>query len=168
MANSKARCTNCRGFYPQPSFFYSNSLQRLCSERCFNEWRDRSHQLSPTQLKAKRAMKRTAPPKIPIALRMEVRARDHNQCRWCGGPGFECHHVHYRSEGGPNEISNLLLLCQTHHALVHSSKVVYKPLLLATLWFQYVEGLWMSVPETAQALGRLGLLSDLQQERLAG
>lgn len=158
MANTKARCSNCKGFFPQPEFFYSNSLQRLCTERCFNEWRGKSESLKPSAVKAKRAMKRSKPAKIPIALRMEVRARDGNKCRWCGKQGVEVHHIHYRSEGGANEGSNLILLCDGCHRRAHSSKRVWKPILLATLWFHYVDGVALTVPEVARRLERMGLL----------
>lgn len=158
MANTKARCTNCRGYFPQPEFFYSNNMQRLCSERCFNEWRGRSETLRPSAVKAKRAMARSKPAKIPIELRMKIRARDGNKCRWCGKQGFEVHHIHYRSEGGANEVSNLILLCAGCHGRAHSSKATWKPILLAVLWFQYVDGVALTVPEAARRLDRLGLL----------
>lgn len=166
MANTKAKCSNCKGFFPQPTFYYSNSLQRLCTEKCFNEWRDR-HQPSRTQVKAKKAAKRSVKPKIPVELRLAIRQRDSQACRWCGHPGQECHHIHYRSEGGKNETSNLILLCMKCHARAHSSKAVFKPLLLATLWLHYVEGRVMSVPQVARVLDERGLLSPLQQERMA-
>ncbi len=151
MANTRAKCTNCKGYFPQPTFYYSNAIQRLCTEKCFTEWQNRKNP-TKTQVKAKKASVRSAPPKIPIQLRLEIRQRDNHACRWCGRPGQECHHIHYRSEGGANEPSNLILLCMECHAKAHSSKRTYKPLLLATIWMHYVEDRPMSVPAVAQFL----------------
>lgn len=166
MANSRAKCTSCKGFFPQPTFFYSNALQRFCTEKCFLEHQARKTP-SRTQVKAKKAAKRAVSPKIPIQLRLEIRERDRHCCRWCGKPGQEVHHISYLSEGGPNEPSNLILLCMTCHARAHSSKEAYKPLLLATIWMYYVEGKALSVPSVARYLERRGLLTPLQQERMA-
>jgi 5-methylcytosine-specific restriction endonuclease McrA len=118
-------------------------------------------------VKAKKAAKRSVPPKIPVEIRIRIKQRDGFCCRWCGKPGQEVHHVHYRSEGGLNEDSNLIYLCMTCHARAHSSKEAYKPLLLATLWLHYVEGKVLSVPSVARHLAQRGLLTDLQQQRLA-
>ena len=32
---------------------------------------------------------------------------------------LECHHIVHYADGGPTELWNLLLVCWTHHALVH-------------------------------------------------
>ncbi len=165
MANTKARCSFCHNYFPQPTFFYSNNMVRLCTETCFNEWRNKK---TPTTSKSKPKPKRSAPPKVPVELRLEIHARDHDACRWCMHRGSEVHHVAYRSEGGPNEPSNLILLCGACHARAHSSKEAFKPLLLATIWMLYVERMDLTVPRVAEVLRRRGLLSELQQERLAG
>lgn len=166
MANTRAKCTNCKGYYPQPTFYYSNALQRFCTEKCFIEYQIRKTP-NKTAVKAKKAAKRSHPPKIPVDLRIRIKQRDEFACRWCGKPGQECHHIHYRSEGGANEPSNLILLCMSCHAKAHSSKEAYKPLLLATIWMHYVEGKVLTVPSVAKHLERRGLLTPLQQERLA-
>jgi 5-methylcytosine-specific restriction endonuclease McrA len=166
MANTRAKCTNCKGYFPQPTFFYSNALQRFCTEKCFTEHQTRKTP-SKTAVKAKKAMKRSAPPKIPVQIRIRIKQRDGFCCRWCGKPGQEVHHIHYRSEGGENEDSNLIYLCMVCHAKAHSSKEAYKPLLLATIWLHYMEGRQWSVPAVARYLGRQGLLTPLQMERMA-
>ena len=73
---------------------------------------------------------------IPEHVRQAVYERDGKRCRLCGTTSaysFSVHHVIYRSEGGTNELSNLILLCgsgsQGCHLKVHSRKHVYQPLL---------------------------------------
>lgn len=168
---SKVRCTNCKGYVDRDDCFWQapNRITRLCTERCFSEWKDRKKP-SPRQVRERRtqkAAKRTST-SVPVTVRLEIRDRDNHRCRWCRRPGQQVHHIHYRSEGGADEPSNLILLCTECHARAHSSKAAYKPLLLACLWLHYVEGDSLSIPEVAEHLERLGLLSDLQQERLAG
>ena len=51
-----------------------------------------------------------------------VRARDHNCCTFpgCSKRRFlHCHHVEHWSNGGETSLDNLMLLCTTHHTLVH-------------------------------------------------
>lgn len=45
----------------------------------------------------------------------------------------ECHHIVYRSQGGADAQDNLISLCPTHHALVHSNKKQWMPVLSKTL-----------------------------------
>jgi 5-methylcytosine-specific restriction endonuclease McrA len=52
-------------------------------------------------------------------IRKRVKARDNDRCRVCGKPGMEVHHIEFRSRGGKDETSNLVLLCKTHHEDVH-------------------------------------------------
>jgi 5-methylcytosine-specific restriction endonuclease McrA len=58
---------------------------------------------------------------IPPATRRALRARD----RGCRFPGCEnrrfldAHHVHHWARGGPTALANLVLLCRSHHRLVH-------------------------------------------------
>ena len=73
--------------------------------------------------KAKRA--------IPTRTRREVARRDRS-CRFgsCRKRGFvDIHHITPRGNGGGHDEDNLILLCPTHHHLVHESgwKVVGKP-----------------------------------------
>jgi 5-methylcytosine-specific restriction endonuclease McrA len=68
-------------------------------------------------------------------VRRAVIDRDGNWCLICGapGPGLHLHRVRYGSEGGDYEQANCVQLCGAHHALVHSSKRTWKPLLLEYL-----------------------------------
>jgi hypothetical protein len=72
---------------------------------------------------------------IPLWVRRAVHARDQGKCRWCGrtNAGIHLHHVIYRSNGGKHLLENLIALCGEHHALVHSDKPFYQPLLLELL-----------------------------------
>jgi 5-methylcytosine-specific restriction endonuclease McrA len=90
---------------------------------------------------------------VPQTVRAAVLARDRSRCRFCGAATTELHHIVYRSQGGTHEISNLIVLCGTHHALAHSSKRTWMPILLATLKFQE-KGMNLSVPQVQRWLGQ--------------
>lgn len=84
---------------------------------------------------------------VPPPLRKMIRKRD-GRCRWCGATdSLQVHHILYRSQGGPDEPSNLVTLCLDHHAEAHSSKRTWQPILLALIWLHYIEGLHLTVPE---------------------
>jgi hypothetical protein len=53
-----------------------------------------------------------------------VDARDERACRCCGRrEKLHHHHLTYRSKGGGDETSNVLLLCQFCHALLHARQL---------------------------------------------
>jgi hypothetical protein len=58
---------------------------------------------------------------VPTAIKRAVFARD----RACTFPGchhtryLDTHHVHHWADGGETSLDNLLVLCTTHHRLVH-------------------------------------------------
>lgn len=56
------------------------------------------------------------------ALRLHVLDRDGSRCRHedgaCKGP-LQIHHVIWLSQGGTNDMANLLTLCRYHHGLQH-------------------------------------------------
>jgi hypothetical protein len=64
---------------------------------------------------------------IPAALRRKVWIRDKGQCV---GPGcrscryLEVHHIIWREHGGWNCITNLVLICDAHHAQIHDGLLV--------------------------------------------
>ena len=66
------------------------------------------------------------------ATRRAVIERDGDWCLLCGKPprGLHLHRVIYGSQGGKYELDNCVQLCGEHHALVHSDKPKWKPLLL--------------------------------------
>lgn len=49
-----------------------------------------------------------------------VRKRDGGKCRACGKPGNQIHHIVYRSHGGKDVASNLILTCSRCHAAIHA------------------------------------------------
>jgi hypothetical protein len=58
---------------------------------------------------------------IPTALRRALQSRDHG-CRFpgCSHKVFtEAHHIQHWADGGETKLHNLVLLCRTHHRLVH-------------------------------------------------
>lgn len=59
---------------------------------------------------------------IPPALRRALLARDRG-CRFpgCGSRFVDAHHIVHWADGGPTELSNLVLLCARHHRAVHES-----------------------------------------------
>lgn len=164
--NSRARCTNCKSYYDPESMYWTNGVQRICTSACLSEYMDRRRP-KRNAVRERRKVKAAKPASLPLPLRLHIRTRDMNACRWCLRPGNQVHHVHYRSEGGPDEESNLILLCTECHARAHSSKLAFKPLLLAYIWIYYVQGRRLSIPEVAKYLDSLGFLSELQRERLA-
>ncbi|MDZ4730795.1 MAG: DUF222 domain-containing protein, partial [Xanthomonadales bacterium] len=58
---------------------------------------------------------------VPPAIRRALQQRD----KCCQFPGCTCshfvdaHHIHHWADGGETNMNNLLLLCRTHHRLVH-------------------------------------------------
>lgn len=68
-------------------------------------------------------------------VRSEVKKRDGNWCLLSGkpGPGLHLHRVRYSGMGGGGgkyEVGNCVLLSDSMHRLVHSSKRTWQPLLL--------------------------------------
>ena len=58
---------------------------------------------------------------IPPSVRRALSNRDRG-CRFPGCPAtrrLHGHHVRHRAEGGETSLDNLVLLCPTHHRLVH-------------------------------------------------
>jgi hypothetical protein len=60
---------------------------------------------------------RTPPP----ALRRAVRERDHYRCQYpgCNSRKVQIHHIRHWSNGGRTQLRNLILLCPTHHVIIH-------------------------------------------------
>jgi hypothetical protein len=65
------------------------------------------------------ARTRTVPPLMRRALGLRDRG-----CRFpgCGSRFTDAHHVRHWADGGPTQLDNLLLLCDTHHRLLHEGR----------------------------------------------
>ena len=61
---------------------------------------------------------------IPASVYELVARRDAEMCQrpGCRASGTECHHKLFRSEGGPDTLENLVLLCQEHHTEAHNEQ----------------------------------------------
>jgi len=60
---------------------------------------------------------------IPAGIRKALIARDRT-CAFAGTcdrpPAWsDGHHIHHWADGGPTDLSNLVLLCRRHHQLIH-------------------------------------------------
>lgn len=139
---SKLRCSSCREYFDRTETFRVVALARFCSEGCYSDYlyRRRPQRATPPPSRARKAS-------LPLDVRRNVRARDGQVCRFCGQRGQQVHHIQYRSSGGSDEPSNLILLCDEHHTLVHSNKRVWQPILFGVVWMGYVEASWLTVPQ---------------------
>jgi hypothetical protein len=79
---------------------------------------------------------------IPPALRRTVLARDYRRCRvpGCRNSAFlDVHHIELRSEGGRNDVKNLITLCGAHHRAAHRGQLVIEGT-SATLRVRHADG----------------------------
>ena len=76
------------------------------------------------------------PHTVPVSIRQHVIERDNSCCRVCGQyvehPAL--HHIEYRSEGGKNHPSNLIVVGwlpghDCHLTVVHAQKRLWQPIL---------------------------------------
>lgn len=44
-------------------------------------------------------------------------------CEWCGRRAVDVHHIQKRSQGGKNDIENLVGLCREHHDMAEDFPV---------------------------------------------
>lgn len=69
--------------------------------------------------------KRKTPRKTDPEIRQKVIDRD-KCCVLCGETeGLEVHHIKYRSEGGTDDMNNLVTLCKRCHAIQHEGEPIY-------------------------------------------
>lgn len=141
---SKVRCSACKDYFEKDEIKYRLPLGNACSDACLTALRKPSR---PSRARKAHASQ------IPEKVREEVFQRDQG-CRWCGGGGIFLapHHIIYRSQGGPHISANLIVLCQRHHDLVHSDKNRYQPILFRLLQLQYVEHLFLTVPQVERMM----------------
>jgi hypothetical protein len=106
--------------------------------------------------------------KIPAALRRAVRERDRYRCTFpgCSTRRTEAHHIIYWSNGGPTELGNLLLLCSTHHHLVHARG--YLITRAGTSWTFTDPGTGRTLAPAGPLPGSTGPVSDLHDADITG
>jgi 5-methylcytosine-specific restriction endonuclease McrA len=160
----RTKCTNCRDYFPKGSEWWSNSVQRICSEECFNEYTETRRRKGRERVSKKTYS--SSGGKIPPVLRHYIHDRD-RYCRMCGDAGYEVHHVTFRSQGGKHEQSNLILLCTVcHHTKAHGAEARrYAQLFRAYIWLAEVEGKAMPWPVVVRRHGWM-VEPDLPVEEL--
>ena len=84
--------------------------------------------------KANKPIKKVSNKRITVTEETynKVMQRDNYKCRLCGTPfNLNEHHIVYKSEDRKliNEPTNLIVLCTKCHALVHSNKHYWQPIL---------------------------------------
>ena len=80
---------------------------------------------------------------IPPALRRAVLLRDQHRCRvpGCRNATFlDIHHVELRSEGGRNELGNLITACSAHHRAAHRGELIIERDARAGVRFRHGDG----------------------------
>lgn len=164
--NSKRRCTFCRSYYDSDSADATSvGLSGVCSTECLNDLKNKARKKRARRAEH-RANRIRFGHRLAGDIRGAVRKRDNYRCRYCGSGSarLEVHHVKYRSEGGKDEVDNLMLLCSDHHRLMHTSKRKWQPILQLMLWQFYTEGKMPMVPGAEKALTplleRLSLSGD--------
>lgn len=154
---SSFRCPGCKGRFRVEDAHRKIGLNYVCSSACaraMNTWaREPQPRTQPRTQPTRKPKPKPKPTKsdIPPRTRAELHLRDKG-CRFCGRRDAEAHHICYKSEGIDHQLHNLVLLCDEHHALVHSNKKYWKPILLAYVWVRMVEGRAMTIPAIERRL----------------
>ena len=89
---------------------------------------------SDFEIKRNKPIKKVSNKRITVTEETynKVMQRDNYKCRLCGTPfNLNEHHIVYKSEDRKliNEPTNLIVLCTKCHALVHSNKHYWQPIL---------------------------------------
>lgn len=50
--------------------------------------------------------------------------QDYIKCEVCASRAVDIHHIKYRSQGGGDNIENIMALCRTCHDKAHSGKAI--------------------------------------------
>jgi 5-methylcytosine-specific restriction endonuclease McrA len=150
----KVRCLNCREYVPKDTA-KQVGLSYVCGDNCKADLRAKTIVRQRTAHGRTNGSERRTDGIVPQAVREHVLKRDAYRCRFCGQSNnhLHVHHIVYRSQGGPHEGWNLITLCDEHHALVHSNKRRYMPLLRGVIWLMYVERKRYLVPQLERSLG---------------
>lgn len=139
----KVKCTVCKEYVLREMAIRSGPVS-FCSEACVTAaWTNRKVYNGPSASTSETSTPRRIRSRSGVSgeVRRATFEADGNKCRFCGSSqsAIECHHVLYRSEGGPHTRDNLLSLCSRCHARVHSDKKRYQQLALGVIWLREVE-----------------------------
>ena len=117
---------------------------------------------------------------IPPARRRAVERRDGGRCRvpGCRHAIFvDVHHLNLRSEGGTEELDNLLTLCAAHHRALHRGRLRIEGTPSQGLTFRHADGTLYGAPPAAgsvdlrakahRALTQLGYRESETKQALA-
>lgn len=149
--NTKKRCSSCRDFFPAESML-RQGLAGVCSDECLTALQNKAR-AKRERRKIHKAARLKYGRRLSGELRDKVKTRDAQCCRYCGVSGeLQCHHVMYRSQGGPDRLSNLITLCPADHALMHTNKKLYQPALLLCLMMFEQRDVMLTVPQALQAM----------------
>lgn len=153
--NSKRRCTMCKDYYDiHAPGSQSVGLSGVCSVECLLDLKEKARNKRARRIVHRENRIRYGRRLDPV-VREAVRERDNHRCKYCGKGGdfLEIHHVNYRSQGGPDEAWNLILLCRDHHQLMHTSKKKWQPLCRWVLYSYYFEAKRYTVPQMERMMG---------------
>lgn len=94
-------------------------------DKVFNEeamkWDEKPQEPKPKPPKKSRTHKTN------LQARADAISRDGAKCAECGATErLEVHHIKYRSQGGTDELNNLITLCAHCHAEKHKAEPIYK------------------------------------------
>lgn len=143
---TKARCSVCGEYVLREDMYRSYQMTNWCSPECLAQGRVRRRDEDRKQgVKRSHGVPRKS---LNSKLRNYIYERDGSRCRYCTGCNLlEVHHIDYRSQGGLDAKSNLILLCKECHMLVHSSKHRFQPLLRGVIWMHYCEHKRVTAPQ---------------------
>lgn len=54
--------------------------------------------------------------------------QDFIECKVCRKQASDIHHIKFRSQGGTDDVSNLIALCRKHHDEAHDKKLTAEEL----------------------------------------
>lgn len=148
MANSKGKCSHCRQYYPA-DVLRKFGLSGVCSDECLQGLIQKARE-KHARKEAVRERKTSGGPRLGGTTRKKVRERD-KVCVLCGNGGAQIHHVVFRSQGGKDSMTNLVLLCAgCHHEKAHGpeSKFVRSVLL------EYLRRIQNGTPAPCYAIER--------------
>lgn len=60
-------------------------------------------------------------------------------CTQCGALAVDIHHISFRSQGGSDEVENLIALCRKHHLEAHEHNTIEHRQLLTELQLKLLD-----------------------------